>query len=337
MDEMEQNTEHRLPSSPSHSFPLHSLPMSHNTLEDYGALTMGAAPSFTGGSFLSRPPNPDPYLPVSVGSGTPIDAESHFSQHPDSPLPHRLDINSPWGLEMAPHSTLNPLNLSTNQVFGEAGDCLALESDIYLNTPSPPDSLPSLSQSRTCFDELNEYECLPEEYPLHQTGIFRGSNYAQGDNSQCSNQALHSLPLTTESQGPTEYPLSRPENTMLGPPSPATSLSSTQSRDLNSHPYTSRSTLNPVPESNNILLQEEMDEDSFSTEEPYARLIWRALMSAPGNRMVLREIYEWFEKNTNKAKNSDSKGWQNSIRHNLSMNAVSMLGVILFWILFPRY
>ena len=47
-------------------------------------------------------------------------------------------------------------------------------------------------------------------------------------------------------------------------------------------------------------------------------------MSAPGHKMVLKEIYEWFEKNTNKSKNSDSKGWQNSIRHNLSMNAVSM-------------
>jgi hypothetical protein len=47
-------------------------------------------------------------------------------------------------------------------------------------------------------------------------------------------------------------------------------------------------------------------------------------MSAPGHKMVLKEIYEWFEKNTNKSKNSDSKGWQNSIRHNLSMNAVSL-------------
>jgi len=34
----------------------------------------------------------------------------------------------------------------------------------------------------------------------------------------------------------------------------------------------------------------------------------------------LKEIYEWFEKNTDKAKINSSKGWQNSIRHNLSMN-----------------
>ena len=60
------------------------------------------------------------------------------------------------------------------------------------------------------------------------------------------------------------------------------------------------------------------------TSEPYATLIYRALMSAPGHKMVLKEIYEWFERHTEKAKDPTSKGWQNSIRHNLSMNGVSL-------------
>ncbi|PGH09259.1 hypothetical protein GX51_00701 [Blastomyces parvus] len=61
--------------------------------------------------------------------------------------------------------------------------------------------------------------------------------------------------------------------------------------------------------------------DDEKPDEPYSKLIWRALQSVPDNKMALKEIYEWFEKNTKKARNSDSKGWQNSIRHNLSMNA----------------
>ena len=65
------------------------------------------------------------------------------------------------------------------------------------------------------------------------------------------------------------------------------------------------------------------DTDGGLTAEPYAQLIYRALKSVPSHRMVLKEIYEWFEKNTDKAKNNSSKGWQNSIRHNLSMNGVS--------------
>ena len=54
----------------------------------------------------------------------------------------------------------------------------------------------------------------------------------------------------------------------------------------------------------------------------YATLIYCALRSKPGHSMVLREIYDWFELNTEKNANPKDKGWQNSIRHNLSMNEV---------------
>lgn len=67
------------------------------------------------------------------------------------------------------------------------------------------------------------------------------------------------------------------------------------------------------------------DADTNENAEPYAQLIYRALKDAPGYGMVLKDIYEWFEKNTDKAKNPLSKGWQNSIRHNLSMNGVRSL------------
>ena len=67
---------------------------------------------------------------------------------------------------------------------------------------------------------------------------------------------------------------------------------------------------------------EESDADGDTNAEPYAQLIYRALKSKPGFGMILKEIYDWFEKNTDKAKNPMSKGWQNSIRHNLSMNGV---------------
>ena len=67
---------------------------------------------------------------------------------------------------------------------------------------------------------------------------------------------------------------------------------------------------------------DESDGDASASSEPYAQLIYRALKSVPDHRMILKDIYEWFEKNTDKAKNKDQKGWQNSIRHNLSMNGV---------------
>ncbi|KAF3039694.1 hypothetical protein E8E12_002427 [Didymella heteroderae] len=62
------------------------------------------------------------------------------------------------------------------------------------------------------------------------------------------------------------------------------------------------------------------EEDPIDKEQPYAQLIYRALLDAPDHTMVLRDIYDWFRRHTDKASHSETKGWQNSIRHNLSMN-----------------
>lgn len=64
------------------------------------------------------------------------------------------------------------------------------------------------------------------------------------------------------------------------------------------------------------------EEQTPTREEPYAQLIYRCLKEKPDHTMVLREIYEWFKQNTERAKDPSDKGWQNSIRHNLSMNKV---------------
>ncbi|ERF72186.1 hypothetical protein EPUS_02977 [Endocarpon pusillum Z07020] len=69
-----------------------------------------------------------------------------------------------------------------------------------------------------------------------------------------------------------------------------------------------------------MLTKDSQDDEEDSGDKPYARLIHEALMQAPGHRMMLREIYDWFVQNTTKPSESGTNGWQNSIRHNLSMN-----------------
>jgi hypothetical protein len=64
------------------------------------------------------------------------------------------------------------------------------------------------------------------------------------------------------------------------------------------------------------------DDGVIDKDQPYAQLIYKALYHAPNRTMVLREIYDWFRKNTDKGRSPESKGWMNSIRHNLSMNGV---------------
>ena len=74
---------------------------------------------------------------------------------------------------------------------------------------------------------------------------------------------------------------------------------------------------------NGMLTKDVQDDEEGPGDKPYARLIHEALMQAPGHRMMLREIYDWFVQNTTKPSESGTNGWQNSIRHNLSMNQVS--------------
>lgn len=77
------------------------------------------------------------------------------------------------------------------------------------------------------------------------------------------------------------------------------------------------------------------DEGVFDKDRPYAQLIFDALKQAPNHTMILRDIYDWFRKNTDKALDKDTKGWQNSIRHNLSMNGVSYSPVCFVYLIFP--
>ncbi|KAK7967678.1 forkhead domain-containing protein [Apiospora aurea] len=61
------------------------------------------------------------------------------------------------------------------------------------------------------------------------------------------------------------------------------------------------------------------EEDLARGDEPYAKLIERAFLSRENHSMTLQELYQWFRDNTERGR-SETKGWQNSIRHNLSMN-----------------
>lgn len=93
-----------------------------------------------------------------------------------------------------------------------------------------------------------------------------------------------------------------------------------------SSPCDSDSTHPPTPGDGSLMcLPAFRVEEMPDKEQPYAQLIYRALMEVPSHTMVLRDIYNWFERNTDKATDTATKGWQNSIRHNLSMNGVGEL------------
>lgn len=62
--------------------------------------------------------------------------------------------------------------------------------------------------------------------------------------------------------------------------------------------------------------------DVDAADPCYAQLLWRCLKEAPEHTLSLRELYDWVREHSQKAKDPKNRGWQNSVRHNLSMNAV---------------
>ncbi|KAL4868481.1 hypothetical protein BDV12DRAFT_101464 [Aspergillus spectabilis] len=62
-----------------------------------------------------------------------------------------------------------------------------------------------------------------------------------------------------------------------------------------------------------------VDDDGTKPPYSYATLIGMSILRAPSRRLTLAQIYKWISDTFSYYKNSDP-GWQNSIRHNLSLN-----------------
>ncbi|KAL4883110.1 fork head domain-containing protein [Aspergillus karnatakaensis] len=62
-----------------------------------------------------------------------------------------------------------------------------------------------------------------------------------------------------------------------------------------------------------------VEDDGTKPPYSYATLIGMSILRAPSRRLTLAQIYKWISDTFSYYKNSDP-GWQNSIRHNLSLN-----------------
>ncbi|PTU25088.1 hypothetical protein P175DRAFT_0554338 [Aspergillus ochraceoroseus IBT 24754] len=183
-------------------------------------------------------------------------------------------------------------------------------------------STSSMASNYSCSRQLKpESRRIPDYKGLSssewvQAPSLRTQSFYKSSHLLGSHQPPHS-----ESSTASSYP----------PPSTTTTsttnmLSSSSSPTLTSSPYHSSSLDRLYPSIKQEVDREDpgpnLDEaDDANADPPYSQLIYEALRTAPGKKLPLQGIYGWFEKNTAKGKDGNSKGWQNSIRHNLSMNA----------------
>ncbi|RVD87063.1 uncharacterized protein DFL_005310 [Arthrobotrys flagrans] len=112
-------------------------------------------------------------------------------------------------------------------------------------------------------------------------------------------------PLSQLHVGDEFYGQSMMDGSVMGPGTPPGSVYETGTREIS------------------LMTQSYHPADQSYSEEnmpSYAEMIYMALMSAPNHQMHLQDIYQWFRDTYPKFRHDQTKGWMNSIRHNLSMN-----------------
>jgi forkhead transcription factor HCM1 len=73
----------------------------------------------------------------------------------------------------------------------------------------------------------------------------------------------------------------------------------------------------PLPDPNDM---PHVEDDGNKPSYSYAMLIGMAILRAPSRRLTLAQIYKWISDTFAFYRNSQETGWQNSIRHNLSLS-----------------
>ena len=185
--------------------------------------------------------------------------------------------------------------------------------------------IPSQQFSRFALSDYPHSLAFPQYIPQNQPNMrsfqpFHGMAEPQLMISRAVNYTMsQSIPRSMEYQ----YSAPAYSPSLVSPTITSPSLSFMSSPEqYYPHPPWPRSMLTPPLEENMTNVQEVSEEKEGPYDKPYAQLIYAALMQAPGHRMLLRDIYDWFILNSRKPHESGTNGWQNSIRHNLSMNQV---------------
>lgn len=157
--------------------------------------------------------------------------------------------------------------------------------------PRQPGHLPKLSQSKVMFT------------------TFQAPGLVDKENAMAPSVNQSSTPAFSE--GYFKYSSSGPKRPLVD----AAPLRDRSVKKAKIQP-TDTPTNEPLPDPSEM---PSLEDDGKKPSYSYAQLIGMAILRAPNRRLTLAQIYKWIS-DTFKHYNLNENGWQNSIRHNLSLN-----------------
>ena len=203
---------------------------------------------------------------------------------------------------------------ATSQSFQQLAST-KMEHINYSNTAAPMDSL----SSSQAFHASRARMCGLPHHELAQHGLPMAMHQPNQYNQQMMAHMMSLDGVSHNKYYATPSPVALPTmNDLYHDPTSQMQYSDYQSPDnMSARDHNTGDLMdyeNAIPEE---------DEAGANADPCYAQLLYTCLQEAPEHTMSLKNVYEWVREHSQKARDSAGTGWQNSVRHNLSMNAVS--------------
>ncbi|CAI2182551.1 1332_t:CDS:2 [Funneliformis geosporum] len=215
-------------------------------------------------------------------------------------------------------------------------------SSLSMNIPQSTPTTPYSASSNSSFSSTSSfsYSPLPQQppptQPPAQLSQSQPSYYQRSPPASFYSQPTYSYSQYSQSHSPAQpscrrsqqqiqhYPSSQQYNLQSPQHHPHSQISNSQQsptpirpfqRNHNSQNVISEPFVTVKPELNNRPPRRRR-RPPFS----YSSLIAQAILDSPDRRLTLREVYQWIMERYPQLYKADDTGWQNTIRHNLSLN-----------------